>query len=376
MSLLDRLTSKTPKRILSLDGGGIRGAITVGILEKVEQVLSRQVGAGDNFRLCDYFDLIIGTSTGSIIAGSLATGMSVSQVKEYYLELGGKVFEKRGFFDPRRLKSWFKKEELDEQLKSVFGDMTFGSGQLKTGFCVVTKRADTGSTWPVLNHPDGKFFDTNKDLLVRQVIRASTAAPTYFEPEIIPDIGAGEPAAFVDGGISMANNPSLLAFLISTLKGFPFNWETGADELFLLSIGTGNWQDKLRPDDVTDNKIWNWAGEVPTMLMNDANWQNQLLLQSISKCLTPFDIDMEVGSAAGDLVGGNPLLTYVRYEVDLQVQALADLGIQVSQDKLKSIREMSDAENREDLFAIGQAAAKRDVDVNHFPQGFSQTLSE
>ena len=164
MSLLDRLTSKTPKRILSLDGGGIRGAITVGILEKVEQVLSRQVGAGDNFRLCDYFDLIIGTSTGSIIAGSLATGMSVSQVKEYYLELGGKVFEKRGFFDPRRLKSWFKKEELDEQLKSVFGDMTFGSGQLKTGFCVVTKRADTGSTWPVLNHPDGKFFDTNKDL--------------------------------------------------------------------------------------------------------------------------------------------------------------------------------------------------------------------
>ena len=371
MPLLDRLVSQTPKRILSLDGGGIRGAITVGILEQVEKILSKQTGKGDDFRLCDYFDLIIGTSTGSIIAASLAKGMSASEVKDYYLELGGKVFEKRGFFDPRKLLSWFKKEELDAQLESVFGDMTIGSEELKTGLCVVTKRADTGSTWPIFNHPKGKFFDMNKDLLVRQVIRASTAAPTYFEPEVILDIGGKEPAAFVDGGISMANNPSLLAFLICTLKGFPFRWKLGADNLFLLSIGTGSWQDKLRPDEVTDNMLWNWAGEVPTMLMNDANWQNQLLLQAISRCPAPFEIDLEIGSASGDLVGANPLLTYVRYEVEMQKQALADLGIHVSDDNLKSLRKMSDAENREELYEIGQAAASRDVDAGHFPNHFA-----
>ena len=376
MPLLDRLTSQTPKRILSLDGGGIRGAITVGILERVEQLLAEQTGKGDAFRLCDYFDLIIGTSTGSIIAASLAKGMSASEVKDYYLELGGKVFEKRGIFDIGRLSSWFKKDELNAQLKSVFGDMTFGSEELKTGLCVVTKRADTGSTWPVLNHPKGKFFEMNKDLLVRQVIRASTAAPTYFEPKVILDVGGKEPAAFVDGGISMANNPSLLAFLISTLKGFPFRWKLGADELFLLSIGTGSWQDKLQPDQVTDNKLWNWAGEVPTMLMNDANWQNQLLLQAISRCPAPFDIDMEIGSAAGDLVGDNPLLTYVRYEAELQVKALSKLGIQVSSDKLESIREMSDAGNRQQLYKIGQAVASKDVDASHFPTTFSQSLTE
>lgn len=376
MSLLDRLTSPTPKRVLSLDGGGIRGAISVGILEKVERLLAQQVGTGDDFRLCDYFDLIIGTSTGSIIAGGLAKGMSVSKLKEYYLDLGKEVFDERWILDPRRLRSWFKTEELDKQLKSVFGDMTFGSDKLKTGLCVVTKRADTGSTWPVLNHPKGKFFDMNKDLLVRQVIRASTAAPTYFEPEVIPDVGGGERAAFVDGGISMANNPSLLSFLISTLKGFPFHWKKGADDLFLLSVGTGSWQDKLTPDQIADNRIWNWAGAVPAMLMNDANWQNQLLLQSISKCLTPFHIDLQIGSASGDLVGNNPLLTYVRYEVDLQIQALAELGIQVSGDQLKSLREMSHAENREQLLEIGQSAAKRDVDGSHFPLVFSQSLSE
>ena len=227
-----------------------------------------------------------------------------------------------------------------------------------------------------MNHPKGKFFDMNKDLLVRQVIRASTAAPTYFEPEVIPDVGGGERAAFVDGGISMANNPSLLSFLISTLKGFPFHWKKGADDLFLLSVGTGSWQDKLTPDQIADNRIWNWAGAVPAMLMNDANWQNQLLLQSISKCLTPFHIDLQIGSASGDLVGNNPLLTYVRYEVDLQIQALAELGIQVSGDQLKSLREMSHAENREQLLEIGQSAAKRDVDASHFPLVFSQSLSE
>ena len=173
----------------------------------------------------------------------------------------------------------------------------------------------------------------------------------------------------------MANNPSLLAFLIATLKGFPCHWETGANKLFMLSIGTGSWQDKLRPDEVADNKIWNWAGEVPTMLMNDANWQNQLLLQSIAKCLNPKKIDSEVGTAAGDLVGANPLLTYVRYEVDLQTESLEKLGVSVSDKKLKALREMSDAENRDQLLEIGRAAANRDVVAEHFPTAFNQTDS-
>ena len=78
--LLDRFETKAPKRILSLDGGGIRGAISIGILEKVEKILAEQTGRDEQFRMSDYFDLIIGTSTGAIIAGSLAQGMSVSEV--------------------------------------------------------------------------------------------------------------------------------------------------------------------------------------------------------------------------------------------------------------------------------------------------------
>ncbi len=67
MTLLERLTAGGPKRVLALDGGGIRGAITLGILEKIETLLRVQHGRPD-LRLCEYFDLIGGTSTGSIIA--------------------------------------------------------------------------------------------------------------------------------------------------------------------------------------------------------------------------------------------------------------------------------------------------------------------
>ena len=86
-SLLDRFTSLSPKRILSLDGGGIRGALTLGYLERIESIL-RQRYKNPNLVLSDYFDLIGGTSTGAIIAASLAIGKSAAEVKEKYFAFG------------------------------------------------------------------------------------------------------------------------------------------------------------------------------------------------------------------------------------------------------------------------------------------------
>ncbi len=68
--------------------------------------------------------------------------------------------------------------------------------------------------------------------------RATSAAPSYFIPQTI-DVGNGELAAFVDGGVSMANNPSLSLLMVATMKGFPFHWESGEDKLTLISVGTG-----------------------------------------------------------------------------------------------------------------------------------------
>ena len=91
-ALLERFDAKAPKKILSLDGGGIRGALTLGYLKKIEDILKAKHPENKDFRMSDYFDLIGGTSTGSIIASCLAIGMSAAEIKNMYMELGDKIF--------------------------------------------------------------------------------------------------------------------------------------------------------------------------------------------------------------------------------------------------------------------------------------------
>ena len=366
MSLLERLTAPGPKRMLALDGGGIRGALTLGFLERIEQFLRIRHQKPD-LKLCDYFDLISGTSTGAIIASALAIGMSAAEIKQMYLDLGGKVFGKK------RWKKWealFDEEPLKEQLLSVFGERTLGDASVQTGLCIVTKRADTGSTWPLINHPRGRYYQQNSPILLRNAVRASTAAPVYFVPQKL-EVSASQIGAFVDGGVSMANNPALQLFLVATLKGFPFRWPTGEHRLLLVSVGTGVWQHRADTDEVAEGKLWDWATQVPSMLMDDASWQNQLLLQYLSRTPTPWEIDREVGDLSSDLLTPEPMLTYLRYNVALETPALLTLGLSALAPKAEALREMSDAGNRHDLARIGEVAAAQHVRDDHFPDAFN-----
>jgi predicted acylesterase/phospholipase RssA len=369
MTLVERLASTGPKRLLALDGGGIRGALTLGFLERMEQLLRIRHNRTD-LKLCDYFDLIGGTSTGAIIASGLAIGMECSEIKQMYLDLGGKVFGKKKW---KKWEALFDAEPLKEELQRVFGERALGDPSIKTGLCIITKRADTRSTWPLINHPHGKYYPKNKGILLRDAVRASTAAPVYFVPEKF-DIGHGEIGAFVDGGVSMANNPALQLFLIATLSGFPFHWANGEDRLLLVSVGTGVWQRRDNVDDVAEARAWDWAREVPSMLMEDASWQNQLLLQYLSRTLTPWEIDREVGNLASDLLTPGPALSYLRYNVSLDVHGLQELGLAELVPNLKSLREMSAAESRHDLARIGEKAAEQQVRDEHFPDAFNLPL--
>src|SRR6202451_4867415 len=80
-----------PKRLLALDGGGVRGALTVAFLERMESLLTKRYGK--EVRLGDYFDFIGGTSTGAIIAGALALGYRTEQVKDFYVRLAPSAFK-------------------------------------------------------------------------------------------------------------------------------------------------------------------------------------------------------------------------------------------------------------------------------------------
>ena len=331
-TLQQHLDPKTgSKNILSLDGGGIRGALTLGYLKKIETILQEKYGK--DYLLCDHFDLIGGTSTGSIIATGLAIGKTVDQLVELYMDLGGKIFgKKRNFWNPletwKFLKAEYDYKVLEESLRNAFGDITLGGDEVKTGLCIVAKRADTNSIWPLINHPNGKLYDTklgqNKNIPLWQAVRASSAAPTYFAPQMI-DVGQGQRAAFVDGGVSMANNPALTLLMVATLKGFPFHWEMGEDKLSIVSVGTGYSIFKKQTGEIEEAWMKTWAQSVPDMLMQDASWQNQIVLQWLSNSPTAKYIDMEMESLQDDFIGKKPMIKYLRYNFPMTENTLNGL---------------------------------------------------
>src|SRR5215469_6567633 len=140
LSFKDKLTKSGPRKLLALDGGGIRGVITLGVLAEMEGQLKEKLGRGDDFVLADYFDYIAGTSTGAIIASCLALGMSVAQIRKFYVDSGGDMFRPAGFL--RKLRYKFQHKPLARKLKKVFGkDTTLGSTKLRTLLMLVLRNA-------------------------------------------------------------------------------------------------------------------------------------------------------------------------------------------------------------------------------------------
>src|SRR5262245_37202150 len=112
-----------PKRILSLDGGGLRGILTLAILQRIETILRERHGDDREFRLCHYFDLVAGTSTGAIIAATISLGWSVEEIRAKYMELGSRVFEKT-FFRQGVLRAKYDERRLIHELREVYGPDT------------------------------------------------------------------------------------------------------------------------------------------------------------------------------------------------------------------------------------------------------------
>jgi hypothetical protein len=366
-----------PKRILALDGGGIRGIVTLQILRRIESLLRERSGGDDDFRLCDYFDLIGGTSTGAIIAAGLAIGYSVDKLDQLYRGLGMHVFRDE-LFRQGIFRAKFSERPLRELLEREFGATTLGDDRVRTGLAIMLKRLDTGSPWIVHNNPKGRYFKprqggravANADYLLKDVVRASTAAPHYFDPERIPVTGdlAG---AFVDGGVSPHNNPALQLLLLATLEGYGLRWPVGADNLLVVSVGTGSWDLRLDTEEVMRMAPAKLALRALSSLMGDAAAFNELILQWLSKSPTARQIDREVGDLCSDVLGASePWLTYLRYDPELDSAWLKDrLGLDLRDDQVEGLRKMDDPTNLDALARLGEATAAL-VKEAHFAARF------
>ncbi|HEV2805166.1 MAG TPA: patatin-like phospholipase family protein [Chthoniobacterales bacterium] len=310
------------KRLLALDGGGIRGVFSLEILARIEAHVRAARGQPD-LVLADYFDYIAGTSTGAIIATCLSWGMSVAEVLDLYTNRAVEIFRPAPLY--RRFWNKFEAEAITRMFKMILSEdgegkepSLLGTKKLRTLLTLVMRNHTTGSPWPVSNNPAAKYNDPNRPtcnlvLPLWQLVRASTAAPVYFPPETI-ELG-GVRHVFVDGAITPYNNPALLLFSMATLPQYNLNWPTGADKMLLVSVGTGRSRTgagELRGDQM--NLLFT-ARSVPMALMDSISLQQDIMCRTLGHCLEGAPIDNELGDLRGEIADiGRKQFSYVRYD--------------------------------------------------------------
>ena len=378
MSLQEKLHHNGPKRLLAIEGGGICGILELEVLKRIESILAK---GNRDFRLCDYFDYMAGTSTGAIIATGLSLGMSVDELIEFYNKRGRDMFDKASIL--RRFRYKFEDDNLAEMLQSVFGrDTTLGSDKLKTLLLIVMSNATTDSPWPVTNNPYAKYNDRNRsncnlDLPLWQLVRASSAAPTYFPPEHMT-VGDSE-FLFVDGGITPYNNPAFLLYMLATTHAYwtlldhsnepEVTWPaaTGLQNLSLVSVGSGyaaNANKNLAPEDM--NLLYN-ASTIPSALMFAAETQQDQLCRTFGDCRHGHPLDREIGDLIGAKSAGSvpeKLFSYLRYTPDLSREGLNNLGLHSV--KPSEVQKMDSIDGMEAMREVGRALAEQAVKPEHF----------
>lgn len=347
----------------------MRGAITVAFLERLE-TLAAQAGTA---RLADAFQLIGGTSTGAVIGGALALGYSASDVREFYLSLAPKVFKR-----PRwwlwGVQSLFDAAPLVAEIERVVGERTLGSADLITNLAIVMKRMDTGSAWVVTNNPNAQYWNDpadgsylgNRHYKLKHLIRASTAAPHFFAPELIPILSDQTPGLFVDGGVTPHNNPALLMAMVATLPAYGFGWPLGPDALSIVSIGTGRYRNVLPIKKSPRIASAELAIRALAGLIVDCEDNTLALCQWLGQTDRPAAVNSEIGTMEGPKPP--PLFRFTRYDVDLNRVWLSEtLDINVTEAEMKMLWRIEDPAAIPLAYQIGRVAAERFVTL---PPGF------
>ncbi len=249
-------------RILSIDGGGIRGVIPGQVLVYVEQKIQELTG-NQEARIADYFDFIAGTSTGGILScaylapdSSKRPKFTAQEVVNLYMERGDDIFD-IPLFHKLRTAGGLTDEKypsagIEEALEDYFGDVKL-SELLKP--CLVTAYD--------IKRREAKFFrqhDTrgkSRDFYVRDVARATGAAPTYFECARIKSM-TNVVYPLIDGGL-FANNPALCAY--SDVR--KFDKKPTAKSMAILSLGTGYAKKSYSYSEAKDFGMIDWI--VPSL---------------------------------------------------------------------------------------------------------------
>lgn len=297
------MKNKKKVRILSLDGGGIRGIIPATIINYIENYLKEKK---PGTTIANHFDFISGTSTGGILTAIYLTPQdgdhnkakySASEALDFYVNEGYTIFNSSKISNWKRL--WglrdatvFNPTNLEHLLQKKFGDLLI-SALIKP--CLITTYN--------MNTKSSFFFTSSEDtskraFYVREVLRSTSAAPTYFPPAKINNIARDTPASNkltsminIDGGV-FANNPTMCAYAEARNTNFKDrnNNEPSASDMYILSIGTGGGGFKLKNKEKSTK--WNllkWAKTIPDIMMDGSIDTVAFQMNEIYGTLKPTD---------------------------------------------------------------------------------------
>jgi hypothetical protein len=252
------------RALLCLDGGGIRGIMTIQLLKELEL----QAGAPCH----QIFDMVAGTSTGAIIAGLVASGRTALEIEQLYGTFVTKVFTRRDIFASQFLNppAW-SKARYRRILKETLGDVTLREVCDKTGIdLLITAHDVTEGEETFFSYLRERPNNAYAKVLLRAVMEATMSAPTYFTPM----------ERFVDGGTTTYNNPSLAALLEAVQYGPP-QYEVG--RLTVFSFGTGSRTQLIAPEQVANPPgpdVAFWLDWIMTEASNDASDMQSDLLRA------------------------------------------------------------------------------------------------
>ena len=290
-------------RILSIDGGGIRGIIPARLLQRIEEANGNPARA--------LFHLIAGTSTGGIIGCGLLKGKTAAQMAQLYVDDGGDIFHRSLWdkvttvdglsnpdYDATPLERALYRELGDTWLSEVTGaELLVPSYAIQLpfeqpgdGLGMLHSRAPLFfRTWEARgSNPDPTKKPVEYDFRLRDVARATSAAPTYFAPALIQN-RAGQQFGMIDGGV-FANNPAMCA-LVAAYRLFP-----AAKEFMVVSLGTGSLERPVPYDEAKNWGLVHWARPILSVLMDgNADTTSYELDQIPGVAHYRFDISLGIG---------------------------------------------------------------------------------
>lgn len=400
----ERLFAPGRKRILTLDGGALRGAASLQFLKEIEAKL-RQATGRPELVLADVFDLVVGTSVGSILGTMVALGKSAEEMEAIFDSMAADIFEGRDtMFGVKR----YDARRLVNAVRSVVKDLRLGSPELKTGLGVVAKRVDKGSVWLLTNNPrmkyyeDGADWEGNKRYKLENIIRASTAAPLMFTPTRIlihkDRLGVEQWGTFVDGGVSPHNNPSLLALMLAGLPAYRLNWTLSPQDLLIISVGAGMQRvpvdrkeriftglgrlfAQVAPNFADDIEEAAFAARALRGMVTDGVLFTLKTMQALSHPRFSWVINSEIDALHDEVLpvtmglaqqgsSRGALFSFQRYDLPLEVGLVApDYDIDASHDERRAMHKIDDATLLDAFKRYGAEAARKQVAVADF-EGF------